>query len=172
MEVAAIVADAAREGARLQILAGQPLLQCFSGVHIQRLYMLQLNRSSGGCRFASGRVALCTTKWDMAEESLYKPTFIRAWRKFRGKSIDQLAADAGMDKGNLSKLERGLHPYKQDTLDPIAKALGTTSEILITRGPEDPARLYEFIARANPTVRRQIEEAAAAIYKAAGSEDE
>lgn len=108
----------------------------------------------------------------MADESHFKPTFIRAWRKFREKSIDQLAAESGMDKGNLSKLERGLHPYKQDTLDAVAKALGTTAEILITRGPEDPARLYEFISRANPTVRRQIEEAAAAIYKAAGGERE
>lgn len=170
MEVSTVVFDAAGEGRCLQIVVGDPLLQCRFRVHAEKLYMVQPSRSSVCCRIASGEVAWPTTQWGMDSEPPFKRTFIREWRKFRKLTIDELAAKSGMDKGNLSKLERGLHPYKQDTLDSIAKALETSSEVLITRGPEEPTPFYVYLARANPTVRKQIEQAAAAIYKASEGE--
>lgn len=93
--------------------------------------------------------------------------FIREWRQFRKMSLDDLAASVPMDKGNLSKMERGILPYGQDNLERIAIVLNIEVDQLLRRNPTEPTPIWDYIGKASPTVRRQIEEAAAAIYRAA-----
>ncbi len=38
----------------------------------------------------------------------------RKWRQFREMSQEDAAADLGMDRSNLSKIERGVIPYDSD----------------------------------------------------------
>lgn len=47
----------------------------------------------------------------------------------------ELAEKAGMHQGHLSKLERGLMPYTQQSLERVAKALGVTPGALIDATP-------------------------------------
>ena len=49
---------------------------------------------------------------------------IRLLRSKRHLTIDELATIAGMDKGSLSKLERGLTSPRFSTLQRVADALG------------------------------------------------
>ena len=65
----------------------------------------------------------------------FKPTFIRDWRKARGMTMVELAEKAGMHQGHLSKLERGLMPYTQQTLERVADALRVTPGALIDTAP-------------------------------------
>lgn len=68
-------------------------------------------------------------------EPPYKPTNIRAWRKERGLTMMELAEKAGMHQGHLSKLERGLMPYTQQSLERLAEALRLTPGALIDTAP-------------------------------------
>jgi transcriptional regulator with XRE-family HTH domain len=68
-------------------------------------------------------------------EPPFKPTYIRAWRKERGMTMMELAEKAGMHQGHLSKLERGLMPYTQQSLERVAKALRVTPGSLIDASP-------------------------------------
>ncbi len=56
---------------------------------------------------------------------------IREQRRKTGMNLEQFAAVAGMDAGNLSKLERGLQSYTPDRLAAIAAALGTSPAQLL-----------------------------------------
>jgi transcriptional regulator with XRE-family HTH domain len=102
----------------------------------------------------------------MPKQPTYRPTFIRAYRKRAGLSLDELAEKADVDKGNLSKLERGFLPYKQDVLERLSAALEASVEELLTRDPSQPTPIWSYIDSAEPSLRRQIEEAAAAVYRA------
>ena len=51
---------------------------------------------------------------------------IRKLRKAKGMTILELATQVGSDVGNLSRLERGVQGYSQDTLEKLAVALGVT----------------------------------------------
>jgi transcriptional regulator with XRE-family HTH domain len=68
-------------------------------------------------------------------EPPYKPTNIRAWRQERGLTMIELAEKAGMHQGHLSKLERGLMPYTQQSLERLAEALRLTPGALIDTPP-------------------------------------
>jgi len=72
----------------------------------------------------------------------YKPTFIRAWRRLRNLTQEQLSSRLGeMDEDltptGLSMLERGERGYTQRTLEAIAEALGTDPASLLMRDPAD-----------------------------------
>lgn len=47
----------------------------------------------------------------------------------------ELAANAGMDQGQLSKLERGLLQYTQQNLENLARALNVTPAMLLDSVP-------------------------------------
>jgi len=102
----------------------------------------------------------------MANKRSRKPTFIRQWRQHRGFSLDQLAERVPMDKGNLSKVERGLLPYNQELLERIADALMTDAASLLMRDPTDSAAIWSLWDRATLVERRQIEGMANALIDA------
>lgn len=96
----------------------------------------------------------------------FRPTFIRAWRKHRGLTLEQLAARLGdMVPSNLSMLERGLRGYVQNTLERIAAELGTDAPTLLSRGPKDGDDIMEIWDQAKPNQRRQIIEIAKTITR-------
>jgi transcriptional regulator with XRE-family HTH domain len=68
-------------------------------------------------------------------------THIRAWRKFRKMTLDELGAKVGLTHSSLSRMENGLQPYSQHVLEDIAAALGTTPATLLARAPRDPEDL-------------------------------
>lgn len=76
----------------------------------------------------------------------YKPAFIREWRKARGLTLVQLGELAGVDHGNLSKLERGIFPYSQSVLESLAVALGISPVTLLALHPDAVAKLKEELA--------------------------
>lgn len=66
---------------------------------------------------------------------------IRALRKERGLTLNQLAAEIGSDVGNLSRLERDQQGYSDQTVSRIAKALGVPVAALFAEDDEQRARL-------------------------------
>lgn len=70
-----------------------------------------------------------------------------------------------MDKGNLSKVERGMLPYNQDMLERLAEALGTEPASLLMRDPTDPDGIWNIWDRALPGTRRQIASVAETLVR-------
>lgn len=95
----------------------------------------------------------------------FRLTFIRQHREKRGWSLDELASRVPMDKGNLSKVERGLLPYNQEMLERLAEALGTDAASLLIRDPSDPDGIWSIWDQAKPGERRQIAEVAKALVR-------
>ncbi len=52
----------------------------------------------------------------------------------------ELSKMADIDQGHLSKLERGLLPYNQPTLERIARALGVTPATLLDGNPKKTSK--------------------------------
>ena len=94
----------------------------------------------------------------------FKPPFIRQWRERAGLSLEELAGKAQTNKGNLSKVERGLLPYNQELLERLASALDTTPGNLISIEPG--AQIISIWGRAPLDVQRQIVEVAEALIRA------
>lgn len=95
----------------------------------------------------------------------FRLTFIRQWREKEGLSLDALASRVPMDKGNLSKVERGLLPYNQEMLERIAEALNTDPPSLLMRDPSDPEGMWSIWDQAKPGERRQIAEVAKTLIR-------
>lgn len=95
----------------------------------------------------------------------FKLTFIRQWREKEGLSLDALAARVPMDKGNLSKVERGLLPYNQEMLERLADALHTDPASLLMRDPSDPEGMWSIWDQAKPGERVQIAEVAKTLIR-------
>lgn len=64
--------------------------------------------------------------------------FVRAWRKHRGYTLEQLAEIVGVTHGALSQLERGEVNYTQPMLEALADALACSPADLIMRDPSSP----------------------------------
>lgn len=70
-----------------------------------------------------------------------------------------------MDKGNLSKIERGLLPYNQELLERLADALMTDPASLLMRNPTDPGAIWSLWDRALPGEKAQIERVVEAMLR-------
>lgn len=102
----------------------------------------------------------------MAANPKHQITFIRQWRLHRGYSLDQLAERVPMDKGNLSKVERGILPYNQDLLERLADALMTDPASLLMRDPTRADAIWTLWDRASKGERAQIESVVEALISA------
>lgn len=87
-----------------------------------------------------------------------RPTFIRAWRKHRGLSLEALAERVDMTHASLSRIERGEQPYNQDLLEVIAEALNCEVPDLLMRNPTDPEGMWSIWEKAKPGEKQQIVE--------------
>lgn len=84
-----------------------------------------------------------------------KPTFIRAWRKHRGLTLEQLSERTDMTPGNLSEIERGQTAYTQTTLEGLAYALSCEPADLLMRNPLDTEAPWSIWDALKPDQRRQ-----------------
>lgn len=87
---------------------------------------------------------------------------IRAWRLYRGLTLDALAArlrHAGVPitPASLSRVERGIHPYEQRKLEAIAAALEAEPADLVAPAPPsaDDVELRALWNRLGPDARRK-----------------
>lgn len=92
-------------------------------------------------------------------QTRFKPTrarhFIRAWRKYRGLTLEQLAERVEVTHGAISQLERGETNYTQPMLEAIAKALQCTPADLIMRDPNDSSAPWSIWERLEPEQREK-----------------
>lgn len=73
------------------------------------------------------------------------PTMIRAWRKWKGWSLEQVVERLEIDAefpysvGQLSRVERGDYPYNQDLLEALGFVFKASIPDLLSRDPSvDP----------------------------------
>jgi transcriptional regulator with XRE-family HTH domain len=127
--------------------------------------MIQPGPSTVRCTLAARTLYAGGRQWAMAKAPRFRETFIRQWRQHKHLSLEALAARVPMDKGNLSKVERGLLPYNQEMLERLADALGTEPASLLMRDPTDPEAIWSLWDRANPGTRRQIASVAETLIR-------
>jgi transcriptional regulator with XRE-family HTH domain len=92
-------------------------------------------------------------------------TFVREWRQYRDMTLERLADLIGLTYVSVSRIERGLQPYKQQTIEALAAALMTDVQSLLTRDPNHPEDIWPIWDRATRTERAEIVEHAKLILK-------
>jgi transcriptional regulator with XRE-family HTH domain len=80
----------------------------------------------------------------MAKKPAAPRHFIRAWRKHRSKTLEQLAEMVGTTHATLSRIERGKLPYNQGQLEALAEALNCAPADLIMRDPTAPDAIWSI----------------------------
>lgn len=103
-------------------------------------------------------------------------TFIRAWRKKKGITLEQLADRLATAHGlptthaSLSRIERGVQPYSQPILEAIAAELtnGDVASLLI-RNPDDPEGIWSIWDQAQTSERTLIVDLARSVVKKTGT---
>lgn len=103
----------------------------------------------------------------MARKTPTTRHFIRAWRKHKGLTLEQLAERIGMSHQNLGKIERNIVPYTQTLLELLARELSCEPADLIVRDPSDPVGMWSVWDRLAPVERRQVVEIAQALQRTA-----
>jgi transcriptional regulator with XRE-family HTH domain len=92
------------------------------------------------------------------------PILLRSWRKHRGLTLEQLAERLHMNKGALSRIERGERPYTQDFLEAVADILQCEPVDILIRDPSEPDSVWSIWDRISPpqrdTARRILEQLA------------
>jgi transcriptional regulator with XRE-family HTH domain len=97
-----------------------------------------------------------------------RPTYIRAWRKYRQLTQEQLAERAEMSPGNLSQLENQKQDYTRSTLERLAEALNCDPVDLLIRDPNDPEGIWSLWDQAKPAQKRQIIGVIEGLLRASG----
>jgi transcriptional regulator with XRE-family HTH domain len=95
----------------------------------------------------------------------YRPTYMRQWREYRDRTLEEVAEKVGVTHATLSRIERGLHPYSQAILEAVAKELSTDVPSLLTRDPSDPEHIWSIWEQAKPGERQMIVDIAKTIVK-------
>lgn len=92
------------------------------------------------------------------------PIQLRAWRKHRGLTLEAMAERLHMNKGALSRIERGERPYTQDFLEAAAEVLMCEPVSILIRNPLDPEGVWSTWDRIKiperDTARRILEQLA------------
>lgn len=68
--------------------------------------------------------------------------FFREWRKHRRLTLERAAELLDMSHANLSRIENGLQPYNETTLDRMAIAYDCQPADLLSRDPRDPEGIW------------------------------
>jgi transcriptional regulator with XRE-family HTH domain len=105
----------------------------------------------------------------MLSASNRKRHFLRAWRKHRGYTLEQVAERLHMSHQNLGKIERCKVPWNQDLLERLAEEYRCDVTDLINRDPTDPESLWSIWDQLAPTERIQLVEVAK-VLKRTGTE--
>ncbi len=98
-------------------------------------------------------------------------TYLKEWRKFRGLSQEAMAERVEIDRTTYNRIERGVLPYNQDTLERMAHAIGCDAADLLAVNPleTDPPRLvWNRLRKAHPDIQNQAFDVLEALLKRAG----
>lgn len=98
----------------------------------------------------------------------FKPPYIREWRLEKGLSLEYVSSNVPMDKGNLSRVERGILPYNQEMLERLADILGTSASNLIGRDPTKEGKVIDLVQRLNEAQLEQAERVLEALFTGVG----
>lgn len=90
----------------------------------------------------------------MAKPKTQPRHFLRAWRKFRGYTLERVAEHVGMTHQNLGKIERGQVPFNEPLLDILADYYRTDRGSLIMRDPNQKDALWSILDQL-PVVKRE-----------------
>jgi transcriptional regulator with XRE-family HTH domain len=101
----------------------------------------------------------------MASKGLKARHFLRAWRKHRGYTLEQMSERIGMSHQNLGKIERGDVPYSEHLLERLAEEYRCDVADLIIRDPSDPDGLWSVYDQLRPVERVQLVEMAKVIKR-------
>jgi len=96
-----------------------------------------------------------------------RETFIRAWRKHRRLSLQQVGDRIGVTKGALSQLENGAVAYTQPMLEALADVLACEPYDLLMRDPSDPEGIWATYQSLSPQQKAQAVEILKAIKRTA-----
>lgn len=102
-------------------------------------------------------------KDERKREVVFEPAFVKAWRKYRKMTQEELASEAGMSTGNLSNIETGHQGYTQENLEALAPALGCHPADLVAGDPRQAGSILAIWERATDGERTQILKVAAAL---------
>lgn len=91
--------------------------------------------------------------------------FIRAWRKARGLTQQQLADQVGIDRSYLSNIETGRRRYDQPFLEAAAARLRCTPADLISRDPANGDDLEQLVASLSGDNRERALDVLRAMFK-------
>ena len=95
--------------------------------------------------------------------------FLRAWRKHRVKTLEQVADQLHMSHSQLSRIETFKQPYNQELLEALAELYMCDVVDLLIRDPGQPEKMWTLWDRAKPGERRQIEAVAEAVLRETGT---
>lgn len=103
----------------------------------------------------------------------FRRTFLKEWREHRGYTQEQAAEMIGMDRSNLSRIERAEIPYSQALLEAAAEAYSCQPEDLLIRNPllhDAPWSVYDTLRKADPTTQAAVERAVSGFLGKTGTD--
>jgi transcriptional regulator with XRE-family HTH domain len=95
--------------------------------------------------------------------------FLRAWRKHRMKTLEQVADHLHMSHSQLSRIETFKQPYNQELLEALADLYRCDVVDLLIRDPSDPEGMWTLWEKAKPGERRRIVAIADALLRETGT---
>lgn len=105
------------------------------------------------------------TSLPIPKVKLYGPHFLRQWREYRGKTLEDVGESVGISHAQLGRIERRLQKYNQELLEKLADLYQTDPASLIMRDPTDEDAIWSLWDRAQPGQRQEIEKYAEFIVK-------
>lgn len=69
----------------------------------------------------------------------WRKSFLREYREAADLSLESVAEQMGLTHSQLSKIERGIHPYNQQVLEVAALEYGCTVADLLNNSPPKKA---------------------------------
>ena len=94
--------------------------------------------------------------------------FLRAWRKHRQKTLEQVAEHLHMSHSQLSRIETFKQPYNQELLEALADLYMCDVVDLLVRDPSDPEGMWTIWERAKPGQRAQLRDVAETLIRRTG----
>jgi transcriptional regulator with XRE-family HTH domain len=81
----------------------------------------------------------------MKQTRRFRRTFLKQWREYRQLTQEQAAERIGMDRSNLSRLERGDIPYSQGVLEAAADAYSCEPWDLLNYDPFKAGEVVDIV---------------------------
>jgi len=104
-----------------------------------------------------------------------RPTQIKAWRKYRGLTLEKLGErlfeleEIEISAAQLSRIERGEQGYSQDLLEALARVLNADVPDLLMRDPTNLNGIWSIWDNASTVERHQAEAFIETLRKRTGT---